>query len=336
MSKLGDALRAKFKSPTEAIEALGLDGALLAMDSEIPKTKIYRYKSPAITGDSKERSMTTATKLSLRAAVTKGAIAAYLFPRMAQDQQIDLNSILTGVTFKNFSAKKPAIVTAVRQATAGLLAQDADVEDLPELLDQIESLAGEASEVVQGGGEMENADPDMPAEANPDDVMENPDETGGHDLEELVAMIKSLSPEDRAKLDEMITHKVEPEVPATDEEKEDEDPKMKPVTQEAMDSAIQEATRTARANERAIHEAERVVRPFVGDLNLAFDSAEDVYAAALKGLGVPIKGVHPSAYKTILEMQPRGGTRQARIAQDAAGAKSFSDMFPNAARIGQM
>lgn len=334
MSKLGNALRARFKTPAAALEALNLDPALLAMDAQ-PKYRhggSYREK-PAITGDSKENHMAT-TKLSPGAAAIKGALHAFLRPRLAADSaMIDLNPIVRNLTAANFD--KARLTTVIRQATAGNLAADADLEDLPELLENIESMAGEASEAIQGGGEMETP----VGEENPDEaaLMEEPDETAGHDLDELVAMIQALSPEDRAKLDEMITHKVEPEVAAIDEEKDkEEDPKMKPVTQEAMDAAIANATRTARANERAIHEAQRIARPWSGDFTIAFDSAEDVYAAALKGLGISTKGVHPSAFRTILELQPLGGPKPNRIALDAAGAKSFAEMFPGASRIGQM
>jgi hypothetical protein len=83
-----------------------------------------------------------------------------------------------------------------------------------------------------------------------------------------------------------------------------------------------------------------VVRPYVGDLNpVAYDSADEIYAAALASLGVKTKGVHPSAYRAMLEMQPRAGQRQQprALATDSGDArKSVIDKFPGAARIGIM
>ena len=92
---------------------------------------------------------------------------------------------------------------------------------------------------------------------------------------------------------------------------------------------------TQRLNERT--DAEKFVRPFVGELQVAMDSAEDVYRFALDKLGVKTKGVHPSAFRTILENLPKPGseTRSATstVAMDAAGTKTFFERFPAAARM---
>lgn len=88
----------------------------------------------------------------------------------------------------------------------------------------------------------------------------------------------------------------------------------------------------------ATREAERFVRPWVGDLAMAHDSAEGVYRTALSALGMDTKGVHPSAYKVILERIPQPGKKQAQdeaLAMDSAGADSFAKRFPMAMRIGQ-
>jgi hypothetical protein len=101
-----------------------------------------------------------------------------------------------------------------------------------------------------------------------------------------------------------------------------------------------EATVTARItqSQRAIRDAERKVRPYVGELAIACDSAEAVYRAALSalGLGDKIKDVHASALPTILGMQPLPGSQpkaKLSVAMDAAGAKSFADRVPDANRI---
>ena len=117
------------------------------------------------------------------------------------------------------------------------------------------------------------------------------------------------------------------------------------VDKPAMDAAIAkavadtEATVTARItkSQREIRDAERKVRPYVGELAIACDSAEAVYRAALTalGLGDKIKDVHASALPTILEMQPLPDRRPKApsVAMDAAGAKSFAERFPDANRI---
>jgi hypothetical protein len=112
------------------------------------------------------------------------------------------------------------------------------------------------------------------------------------------------------------------------------------VSKKAMDAAIASARSEAIAEatkiQRDIRDAERAVRPYVGDLAMAHDSADAVYATALKTLGVKVDGVHPSAFPTILAMQPKAGETKkqaAPVAMDAAGAESFAKRFPEAARI---
>ncbi len=69
-----------------------------------------------------------------------------------------------------------------------------------------------------------------------------------------------------------------------------------------LDQALKfiEARTVARMN--AIRDAERAVRPFIGDLPVAQDSAAAVYRLALDHLKVDLTGVHPSAYAALLRL----------------------------------
>jgi uncharacterized protein len=109
------------------------------------------------------------------------------------------------------------------------------------------------------------------------------------------------------------------------------------VTKKALDAAMATARRLGADDairiQREIRAAERAVRPYVGDLALALDSAEAVYRTALTMLGVKTEGVHPSAFSTILAMQPLPGARPTVVALDSAGAKGFAERFPDALRV---
>jgi len=120
-------------------------------------------------------------------------------------------------------------------------------------------------------------------------------------------------------------------------------PGGKMVTQDAMNAAIKAATEAATKNalsrQREIRDAERAVRPWVGDIAIACDSAAAVYKTALKMLNVQnLDSIDPSAYRTILELHPMAGTRQkaqqSEIAMDEASSTSYADRFPDAMRIG--
>lgn len=117
----------------------------------------------------------------------------------------------------------------------------------------------------------------------------------------------------------------------------DEEPDM--VDKKAMDAAIESAVQSERHRQRDIREAEQAVRPYVGEIAMACDSAEEVYRQALGILGVPeAKTIHASALPTVLRMQAKPGARPSEhragaIAMDASAVDGFNKRFPDAARI---
>jgi hypothetical protein len=105
------------------------------------------------------------------------------------------------------------------------------------------------------------------------------------------------------------------------------------MTRDAMDKAIKIAQDRAVRNQRAIRDAERFVRPWVGDLAMDASSAADVYRATLKMLGVSgYDKMHRDALRPVLEAQPRptqqiARDRAVRIAQDGKDAGSFESRW---------
>ena len=91
------------------------------------------------------------------------------------------------------------------------------------------------------------------------------------------------------------------------------------VTKTAMDAAIQAAVTKAQEaairNQRNIRNAERFVRPWVGDLAMDAARPADVYRAALLALGMDakrVKDMHPDALVPVLELRPRPTNRVVR------------------------
>jgi len=108
------------------------------------------------------------------------------------------------------------------------------------------------------------------------------------------------------------------------------------VTKEAMDSAIRRAVADERRRNIETREAERFVRPWVGDMAMAHDSAEAVYRAALGALGIKHEAIREAAaLKALIELCPKPGARKdvAVVAMDAADAKGFAERYPDASRI---
>jgi hypothetical protein len=308
----------------------------------------------------KENDMTTSTKKwSPTALVAMGAIQQFLAPRLAQDTAINLRPILKDVTAKNFTAKRPYVTSAIRAAVNGNLAADADIEDLPEILDNIEALAGEASEAVGGeAGPDDNpmADPvDEDAMGDPDDAGGDPDvdaaagdpdamQSGEADANEIEDFLRDkLDPADLDTVCAMMKAAKAGGAVDGDTDADLEAGKPPAMDKKAMDAAIRTAVEAAVARterrHNAVAEAQRIVRPYVGDLSVAFDSAEQVYRHTLTAMGVNVKDTHPDALPAILAAQPKPGARrpsEVRIAHDEAAAKGFSDRFPSASHIRTM
>ena len=115
----------------------------------------------------------------------------------------------------------------------------------------------------------------------------------------------------------------------------------KTVTVDEMNKAIQAAVGKANSNALEAAQAREFVRPYVGELPLALDSAEKVHRAAAKIIGIDdADTIHASALPTLIKTvgRPAGATPPAGgngMAKDSAeSSKGFYDRFPGAQRIG--
>jgi hypothetical protein len=96
----------------------------------------------------------------------------------------------------------------------------------------------------------------------------------------------------------------------------------------AMDAAIKSAI-DARD---ALHTARRDVEPVLGVVT--FDSAAEVYAAALKKLGVATDGIDVSAFPALYKMaRERIEARAPTMASDASTVKGMADAIPGYGRL---
>jgi len=161
----------------------------------------------------------------------------------------------------------------------------------------------------------------------------DPDDAGGVGEDEHEETAEDLSEEDESP---------EGEERKAEKEKEAEDRRMgkdrvsKPAMDAAITRAIAVAVKTTTDKLNGIAEARDHVRPWVGELALGMDSAADVYKSALEMLGIDVKGVHPSAFKSILAICPKPGDgvpRRKPVAMDAKGEDDFYTRYPNAARM---
>lgn len=412
MGKIGAELRKKYRSPKEALKALGLDESLLdlprklAFDGAKKMTKPTRLEYLCVMGAAK-------------------AINPLLKPTLATDERPNYGKIFSGVTRSNFNARKPAIVADIKKAIKGrTIAQDASVEHLAKMLDAFEhvkepkfdeSVSGEQHRAMEAaahghsnlgipanvGKEFEHADKgksfsdaipaflkgkgmsdddcakvmDMMQDEMPDNALDEEEKEGVNvEIEEGEDKMKAKDGEieEEEAEDEIEEEEAEDEI----EEEEGEDSKhakdrhakdkhakdkhakdrkdakdrkgamdsKKFVTQDEADARadarVQEALKAERLRSTAAIEARAFVRPYVGEVALALDSAAQIHRAAAKILNVEdADTVHPSALPGLIKAYGRlkmanDSDGSMRLAMD--GSNSVGDayeLFPDAARI---
>jgi hypothetical protein len=354
MTKLGDALREKFRGdPKAVLLALGLDQSLL-----------------------KENRMTA--KPTRLANVALQLTAAAIKPFLAKDAKINLMPIFAGVTTKNFKPKE--IKIALDAALKGKLAKDAEphMGHIGQLLDHIgeatdpktadETVTEEQRKAMEAAALGNGGALGMPERATSYDAgMENLKgylKDKGMDEDTIKGACDALglpknaldeSPEEKeAREKEEKEKKAAADADVEEAKKKEADEKAakeaemkdmvkKPAMDAAIASAVAATTKSIRETERGIRTALNEVKPWVGELpaTIAFDSATEVYrhaAGMIPSIAASAKTLHADALLPVIQAQPKPGARptivrdESSMGMDSAG-KSFAERHPEAARI---
>jgi hypothetical protein len=282
--------------------------------------------------------------LSRTADVARGALMAYAKPRLAQDAKIDLQPILKGVTAKNLKAKASTIAKAFDAAVRPKLGQDADMDqaDVQAVVEEVAELMKSESDDIAAAV----ADPDPAAAPDPDgndapDMDALMSYLGGVLTDEQMAKVKSMM--GKGDDDDGAEDRRKKGLPAAPSAQDSDKDKVPVITKPAMDAAIAQARKDAATDAmkqaNAIRDAERFVRPYVGEIAMACDSAEAVHRAALDILKVKHEGKHPDALADLVEVHGQAIKAKAEprrhLAQDAApsGITYDAKSFPNSSRL---
>lgn len=338
------------------------DGVMRNMvGNHVALVKKGRAGSDVVVGDEalqpEEKTMSKIAIKSLKASIAYGALRALIKPKLAMDANINLAGALATFEPGKFKASVPDFLKALEKSLKGKLAQDADlagvVDGVQKLMSSIEGNAAVKDEAIEGEpADMEDpstgvVDPDGGAEDGgleavaaylkekgvPDDIiaglpgMANGD--GGQDGGPTDVMAQRLA-KGAAKDKDVIDTKE-----AGDDGKDGKKP-----------FAMDEATFNKRADKiksetmatmRAVQEAQAHVKPVVGELNMAFDSAAGVYHRAFEMIGnkTAKKISDAEALKGMWDMVPAPGTGRTptTIAQDSESVVDFGKRFKNAARV---
>ncbi len=288
------------------------------------------------------------TVLSRKALLVQGASLGYLAPKLAADaKSIDLTKVFANVTAANFKASKATIAAALADTVKGKLAADAKLDDYQTFLGAFDAMDPEEDKP-----KAKDAD-------DPDDEEEKKKaaDKKARDKKAMDARkaFDAKQAADRKAFDaeNPFAKKDDDDKKADDEDDPDDkkkkaddgDPDDDKVTKAAMDAAIGSVAKSTEARivarMRAARDAERFVRPWVGELAMdAGDTEEKILRDAAMALKIPDAAtIHASALKTLIGLMPKpgevrgGGQRLANDSVRTADAEAeFRKMFPEAGK----
>lgn len=309
--------RADMKSGT--FEGLRFDGVMRdIVGNHVALVEEGRAGPEVVVGDSLTGMVMLKTRTAL---MLNGAIAAAIAPKLAAGQKVSFAGALDGITGANLTGRTSKLAASIVKLAKPKLATDEGLE-VSDVVEIIQAVQGVESDMP---GEDDDLNPDDPGMTNDAD-----DDT----IAKIMAFLKGkISDEDLAELSTMTSG----DGPAAEDEDKDED-KPFPPTKAAMDAAIAKTRKDTLVEMAAIRDAERAVRPLIGEINMSLDSAAAVYKLALDHAKVDTTGVHSSAYKALVSLlvgkENTVVTPTGKLAADrAASATDFATRYPNATTL---
>jgi hypothetical protein len=297
LTNLGAALREKFKTPGDALKALGLDESLIKATPENLMSKPTRFAANALDSALKG-------KLAKDADISHVTEMLDHLERAKADEGADE------------AASEPEKKAMEKAASAG----DAEEDDKDKAYDA-EPFKAFLKEKGVNDADIAKAMDMMPKSAMDAEETEEEKKAKAAKDEEIKAAADKKA------------HDAAEEIKAKDAEM--KDMVKKPAMDAAIVLAVKSAREAERGIRTAIAQVRPYVGELPE--TMAFDSGADVKRHALTMLGVEnAKTLHADALDAVLAVQQKAGARPvegAHIAMDAASSKSFVDRFPGSERI---
>jgi hypothetical protein len=276
---------------------------------------------------------------SRKALMVRGAIAAHVGPLLRSGSRLAYDAILADVTRETWAGQKPKVIQTVIIRAMPMLAQDAklDADALKLALDKAdeEEDGAEDDDLEAMDAECSEEEREEERKARAEDRKKG---MGARDRKRAMDARKGARDAKRAKDAKKAKDAEEDDDKAEESEKKEAEDARRAKDKKAMDAAISEEVTKAEAKivarMTAVAQAREDVRPFIGNVPLAMDSAPAVYKLALDHLKVDLDGVPESAYGAVLKTQPKPGVRTDTLAMDAAVTGTLDAKFPSLNRIG--
>lgn len=282
-------------------------------------------------------------QLSPRAVLMKGALIPYLKPKLLAGTVLALDAALGSVNGANWRTERVKVLNAITKEYGPKLAKDASLEDMHAFLDRLDGEESGAEDWAAMDDEVEAMDTEEVDEENEarkkeaEDKMPAKDRKAARDARrgardaarsardaKMSAKDKKARDAERAKDEDDDEEKRETkEIEAEDKAKD------KKAMDSAISSAVTAATDKVRADLRAAAAAREAVRPLIGQVSIAMDSAEAIYKAALDHYKIDVSDAPPAAYAALVRTIKPAGERKAGPAMDAALSDDLSSRFPS-------
>jgi hypothetical protein len=299
-----------------------------------------RAGADVVVGDSaillnkEETAMAAKRILSPRAAVAKDILTKHLKAKMAKDADLgSLVGLLDSLEGAPAGAPADPAATAIDADAGGQIRQLLQGLVSPEVLEKVVSLAAPApADPVAPAPPVpptKDAAPAQPGVAGPPPALAKPDQNS--------------PPAVDGESDEGVSAEADGEGDKDNVVKGALDTVSKTAMDAAIASAVKAATAGTIARLNAIAEAKEAVRPLIGSIPVAMDSAAAVFKLALdhfksEGHSVDLDGVPEAAYgavfRSLAPMVQASASRPApkasTLASDSAAVAGFKSRFPNA------
>lgn len=268
----------------------------------------------------------TTQATSRKALVARGALTAFIAPKLANDAQIDYSKIVRGITAENWVDFKPVLKSRIQIATNGKLANDEDLEGMDAVLSMLDKTSSDEKDDDEDDEEKKKKDAEDKRAKD-----EEEEEKKKKEAEDKKARDNETEEERKKREAE--------DKRARDEEAKRE--KEKAEDKKAMDASIKEQIASAKKEwqreQTALLEARDIVTPIIGAVH-AQDSAAAYYELLFDKHDIAYDGVPPEGYKALAavvikslstSVAPKPRPKHANDAQIV----DFNKRFPEASRV---
>jgi len=276
----------------------------------------------------------TTQATSRKALVARGALTAFIAPKLANDAQIDYSKILRGITAENWVDSRPVLMSRIKIATNGKLANDEDLEGMDKVLSMLDKTGEDEKD--------DDEDDDEDAKKKAADKRAR-DEAEEEERKKKEAEDKrardAMSEEERKAADKRARDEEEAKKKEADDKRARDEERA--ADKKAMDAAIEEKVSEARKQwqreQRELLEARDLVTPIIGAV-MAQDSASAYYELLFDKHDVNFEGIPPSGYKAlatqvIARVTAKPATRPVVKHANDSAVVDFNKRFPDVSRI---